>query len=44
MSEIKRVRGGFLCVIRDRGGRKVPDLCLAFATEKEARAYLDLVG
>lgn len=44
MSEIKRVKGGFLVIIRDKGGRKVPDLCDIFRSEKEARAYLAIVG
>lgn len=44
MSMIVRVRRGFMVIVRDRMGRKVPELCDVFSTEKEARHYLALVG
>lgn len=44
MSIIKRTKSGFLVVVYDRRGRKVPELCDVFSTEKEAKHYFALVG
>jgi len=41
---IKRVRSGFLVLIYDRMGRRVPEVCELFESEKAARAYLAIVG
>jgi hypothetical protein len=41
---IKRVRSGFYVIVYDRCGRKVPELCEVFTTEKEAKHYLAIVG
>ena len=41
---IKRIKSGFVVIVFDRMGRKVPELCDCFESEKAARAYLALVG